>query len=87
MHLQQYLLSKYAQENITLNEIQSIIRKLKLYPSSSLYESNKAIIGLIADGFILKREDRTQKDIFIELIDFENLENNSFKCVNQLEIM
>ncbi|MDD3145478.1 MAG: type I restriction endonuclease subunit R [Candidatus Gracilibacteria bacterium] len=85
--LRNYLLAKYTRDDITLNEIKSIIRKLELYPSSSLYDSNKAIIKLISDGFIFKREDRTKKDLFIQLVDFENLENNSFKFVNQMEIM
>ncbi len=29
---------------------------------------------MLSDGFILKREDRTQKDIYIELIDYRGLE-------------
>jgi hypothetical protein len=71
--LKQYLLNRYSSEDITLNEIASIIRKLEQYPSSALYESNREIHKLIADGFILKREDRTRKDLFIELIDYSNL--------------
>lgn len=71
--LKQYLLNRYSGDDITLNEIESIIRKLELYPSSALYESNKEITKLIADGFILKREDRTRKDLYIQLIDYSNL--------------
>jgi type I restriction enzyme, R subunit len=71
--LKQYLLNRYSYEDITLNEIASIIRKLERYPSSTLYESNKEINKLIADGFVLKREDRTKKDLFIKLIDYSNL--------------
>lgn len=71
--LKQYLLNRYSSENITLNEIESIIRKLELYPSSALYESNKEINKLIADGFVLKREDRTRKDLYIQLIDYSKL--------------
>ena len=41
---------------------------------------------MICDGFIFNREDRSQKDLFIQLIDFENLEYNIFKIVNQVEI-
>ena len=41
---------------------------------------------MLCDGFILNREDRTQKDIYIELIDFDTPENNIFKAVNQFEI-
>ncbi|MFA6815031.1 MAG: type I restriction endonuclease subunit R [Parabacteroides sp.] len=71
--LRQYLLNRYSSENITLNEISSVIRKLELYPASALYGSNKKISKLIADGFVLKREDRTKKDLYIELIDYSNL--------------
>lgn len=68
--LKQYLLNRYSDEDITLNEINSIIRKLELFPSSALYDSNKAVIKLVADGFLLKREDRSRKDLYIQLIDF-----------------
>jgi len=80
--LKQYLLNRYSDEDITLNEIDAIIRKLELYPSSALYESNKEIIKLIADGFLLKRDlsavpaqagDRSRKDLYIQLIDYGNL--------------
>src|SRR5699024_3393868 len=41
-----------------------------------------------SDGFVLKREDRSKKDLFIQLIDFDpdNIDNNLFRIVNQLEI-
>lgn len=42
--------------------------------SGTLYEANKAFYKLLCDGFILNREDRTQKDIYIELIDFDTPE-------------
>jgi type I restriction enzyme R subunit len=70
--LRQYLYNRYSDEDITKNEVESILLMLdRQYPSAALYESNKAILKLIADGFALKREDRTQKDIFIELLDFD----------------
>lgn len=46
---------------------------MELYPSSARYESNKAIMKLLADGFVLKREDRSKKDLFVQLIDFSAL--------------
>lgn len=84
--LRTFLQNRYSSEGITESEINSILRKLDLYPSSALYESNRDIIRLIADGFTLKREDRSQKDIYIELLDFDTVSNNIFKIVNQLEI-
>ena len=83
--LKQYLLSRYAKEGITPSEIDGIILKLRNI-SGTIYEANKAVYKLISDGFILNREDRSQKDLFIELIDFENMDNNNFKVVNQFEI-
>ncbi len=69
-----YLLSKYASKQLTLTEAKSIALQLKTLPASDLYESNKTILRWLSDGFILKREDRNQKDIHIELIDYNGLE-------------
>jgi type I restriction enzyme R subunit len=85
--LKQFLAGRYGVDGITNEEINSIIRMLDLYPSSNLYESNKAIMKLVSDGFVLTREDRSQKDLYIYLLDFENPENNNFKIANQLEIV
>ncbi len=72
--LRDFLSTQYEADNITTNEINLIILQLKNFPSSDLYESNKTINKMLSDGFILKREDRNQKDIFIQLIDFSGLE-------------
>jgi len=53
--LKNYLRDKYEAEKITEEEIDTIIRELKNYPASDLYDSNKSIIKKLADGFILKR--------------------------------
>jgi type I restriction enzyme R subunit len=70
----QYLLTKYASNQITITEAKSIALQLKTLPASDLYESNKTILRWLSDGFILKREDRNQKDIHIELIDYNGLD-------------
>ena len=72
--LLQYLLSKYESKQLTVTEAKSIILQLKTLPASDLYESNKTIMRWLSDGFILKREDRNQKDIHIELIDYNGLD-------------
>lgn len=84
--LRNYLQSNYAKENITDGEITSIIRDLDRLPASDLYESNKTFMKRVSDGFLLKREDRNQKDIFIQLIDYSENDNNTYKIVNQLAI-
>jgi type I restriction enzyme R subunit len=84
--LRKYLKANYAQDNITDSEVNSIIRDLDRLPASDLYESNKTFMKRVSDGFLLKREDRSQKDIFIQLIDYSENDNNTYKIVNQLAI-
>ena len=72
--LKTYLLIRYQNANLTETEAQSIILQLKTLSSADLYESNKKIMQWLADGFILKREDRNQKDIHISLIDYAGLD-------------
>ncbi len=81
-----YLKSNYAKDNITDSEINSIIRDLERLPSSDLYESNKTFMKMVSNGFLLKREDPNQKDIYIQLIDYSEKDNNTYKIVNQLAI-
>lgn len=84
--LKSYLTQAYKDEGITEKEIDSVVRQLEAYPSSDLYGSNKAIMKIFADGFALKREDRSKKDIFIHLINYTDPSKNTYKIVNQLEI-
>ena len=69
-----YLMSRYEHNNLTATEAKSIVLQLKTLPASDLYETNKTIMRWLSDGFILKREDRNQKDIHIELIDYNGLD-------------
>lgn len=72
--------------NLTNFEIKNIIQKLKNISIASVYDANKEFFTLLTDGFLFKRENIDDKDIFINLIDFENRTNNIFKFVNQVEI-
>lgn len=83
--LKEYLHTRYASDDLTESEIDSIILSLRTV-GGTLYESNKAVLSMIIDGFVFNREDRNKKDIFIELINYEELKKNIFKIVNQLEI-
>lgn len=85
--LKEYLTNRYKTDKITESEITQIVRKLESFPASDLYDTNKSIMKLVSDGFIFKREDATQKDIHIQLINYEDVEANNFKIVNQLEIV
>lgn len=83
--LRKYLKELYVSEGITEGEIDRIILNLRNI-SGTIYEANKSVYKLLCDGFILNREDRSQKDLYISLIDFETPKNNIFKIVNQFEI-
>ena len=72
--LRAYLLKRYKEDHITTGEIDSVIRELAGFSAADLYVSNKAIMKMISDGFLLKREDRGRKDLYIQLIDYRNLE-------------
>jgi len=82
--LQAFLLSQYANHGITVNETKSIILQLKSLSASDLYESNKTFLKMLSDGFILKREDRNQKDIYIQLINYTGLNNHRQPEADQL---
>ncbi len=71
--LRSFLGSRYGSDNITEAEINSVIRRLESLNPQDLYDSNKTIHKLLADGFLLKREDRTQKDLYIQLVDYSGL--------------
>ncbi len=89
--LRQFLATRYKADLITEYEIESIIHKLEYLPASDLYDTNKAIMKLVADGFTLKREDYTQKDLYIQLIDYDAIgdrvmDTNCYRIVNQMDI-
>ena len=85
--LKSFLIERYKNEGLTSLEVDLIIRQLENLPSSDLYESNKTFMKLLSDGFAFKREDRSQKDIWVYLIDFEDASSNNFKIINQFEIL
>jgi type I restriction enzyme R subunit len=84
--LREFLATRYQIDSITEYEVESIIHKLEYLPASDLYDTNKAIMKLVSDGFLLKREDTNQKDLYIQLINYDEIENNHYRIVNQMEI-
>lgn len=98
--LRRFLSVQYAADDITASEIESIIRELEAYSSLDLYESNKAIMRRLSDGFQFKREPsadgKSRKDLYVYLIDYGSgddrlnnagaADNNHYKLVSQLEI-
>ncbi|MDA2846337.1 type I restriction endonuclease, partial [Escherichia coli] len=50
-----------------------LIKQFTTLPASDLYESNKTFCRWLANGFLFKRDDRQQKDLYIELLDTRHL--------------
>lgn len=82
--LRKFLLTQYAAQGVTHSEANSIILQLRSLPASDLYESNKSFLRLLSDGFILRREDRKQKDIYIQLINYSGLNEHRQPEAEQL---
>ena len=74
--LRRFLHSHYKADELTENEVNFIIQQLNSLPASDLYESNKRFMQMLSDGFILKRDDHKQKDLYIELINYRFLKKN-----------
>jgi len=85
--LQAFLARRYAADNITEAEIDAVIRRLEGLNPQDIYDSNKAIHKLVADGFLLKREDRTQKDLYIQLIDYSGLPEQRLPHEGEVETL
>ena len=84
--LRMYLMDRYALEGITPLEVERVIAKLTADYGASLYQQNAQTYRLMTEGFTIKREDASMPDLFVEVIDFEHIDRNIFKVVNQLEI-
>ena len=79
--LKAFLLSQYP--DLTHSELSKIISRLDNLPSVPFYEGNRDTYRLISEGFDFVREAPSKIGLHINFIDFDNIDNNSFKVVNQ----
>lgn len=84
--IKSYLQKRYVSERLTENEIGAAVNKLKSISDSPLYEGNRETYWLMNEGFDLPRDDASKPALHIEYIDFENLDNNDYKVVNQFTV-
>lgn len=82
--LNAYLSSKYS--DLTDNEKKRIISMIDNIPSIPLYQGNRETYKKITEGFDFNRDDSTQLSIHIDFIDYDNVNNNNFKIVNQYTV-
>ena len=82
-----FLADKYHDQGITSSEIQGIIRSLKSASNQPVYDANRQMFLRMVEGEVFVREDRSKKDFFLQLIDFDDVDNkNIVKIVNQMTI-
>lgn len=84
--LRAFILSRYAEEELSASELQAIVNKLSLIQASPLYNGNRETFWLVNEGFDLQREDRNKVALHVDYIDFDNPDNNTFKVVNQYSV-
>ena len=95
--LRAFLSKRYAENGITDNEITRIIMSLKSVSANPLYDANKVIFKKIVEGEVFIRDDKSQKDFWLQLIDFSDIEKiragltgnaltNIYKVCNQVII-
>jgi len=83
--LKSFLNRKYD-NSLTENEIQKVVNELSFVSANPLFDGNRDIFNKINNGFSIYRDNSNLPNQFIELIDFDNYKNNTFRIINQYEI-
>ena len=71
----QFLESKYINEEITKDEITSIISSLKSVSNADLYDANKRTFIKMVDGENFTRLDRSKKDFYLQLFNAKTFDS------------
>ena len=84
--LRNFLRESHKTEGITDDEINRAIAKIETSEGGGVYAENVEAMRMIQRGFPLRRSDPNLSDIYINLINYEDVDKNNFKFVNQLAI-
>ena len=84
--LRDFISARYANENLSATELQTIINKLSLINSAPLYAGNREAFFLVNEGFDLPRDDTSKVALHVEYIDFDAPDKNIFKVVSQFSV-
>lgn len=66
--LKAYLKQRYAKEGLTDKEVERIVTDLERLPASDIYTSNREVMDRVSNGFVLKRDKASDKDLYVELV-------------------
>lgn len=81
-----FIKNEYKDKGITEKEIERVVKGLKSVSATPIYDANKRIFKRIVDGEIFVRDDKSQKDFLLRLIDFDDFDKNIFRVCNQVII-
>ena len=84
--LRKFLHEHHKPEGITDDEINRAIAKIETSDGGGVYAENVEAMRMIQRGFSLRRTDPNLPDIYINLINYEDVNKNIFKIVNQFAI-
>ncbi len=84
--LKGYIRQRYADYQLSENEIQVLVNELTFVPSNPLYTGNRQTYWLINEGYDLMREDSSKPVVHIEFVDFDDPRANDIKVVNQYSV-
>ncbi|MDE5887056.1 MAG: type I restriction endonuclease subunit R [Muribaculaceae bacterium] len=84
--LRNFLRENRKAEGITDDEINRAIAKIETSEGGGVYAENVEAMRMIQRGFPLRRTDPNLPDIYINLVNYEDVDKNIFKFVNQLAI-
>ena len=84
--LHEFILNRYAEENLTETELQKITNKISLINSTPLYGGNRETFFLVNEGFNLLRDDVSKIALHVDYINFDEPEENIFKVVTQYSV-
>ena len=85
--LRMYLMDRYAEDGITPLEVERVMAKLTADNGAPLYEQNAQTYRLMTEGFAIKREDASLPDLFVEVIDFKDVDRDGIVYVNGLPVV
>lgn len=79
-----FLKSKYPELND--DEINLIVKNIDNISDDTLYDVNKKFNKYLTEGMLFKRINADDKDLMIDFVDSNNVNSNTFRFVNQVEI-
>ncbi len=82
----EYLNSRYSSLSLKGDEVEYLIHNLLFARGTSLYSTMKLTLSQLRSGVNLDRSRYHLKQEHIDYFDFDNVQNNIFKVVNQLEV-